>query len=149
LAGQLRAEARGTMVAETPSTTVPVSGSATTTVAQAAAGAGNALSTANASAAPQPAAPESAMAAFYAARGDAMLAHRDISAARKFYEYAATAGSARAAAALARTYDPAFAAQLGEVGLQPDPGLAAVWYRKAAELGGSPAQLSQSGDAGK
>jgi TPR repeat protein len=89
------------------------------------------------------------MAAFYAARGDAMLAHRDISAARKFYEFAANAGSARAALALARTYDPGFAAQLGQVGLRPDPGLAAVWYHKAAELGGNPAQLSQSGDTGK
>jgi len=89
------------------------------------------------------------MAAFYAARGDAMLANRDISAARKFYEFAANAGSASAATALARTYDPAFAAQSGGVGWRPDPGLAAVWYRKAAELGGKPAQLSQSGDTGK
>jgi len=137
------------MGAETLTPAVPVASGAATTAAQPAPGAGNALSTANASAVPQPAGPESAMAAFYAARGDAMLAHRDISAARKFYEFAANAGSARAAAALARTYDPAFAAQLGEIGLQPDPGLAAVWYRKAAELGGSPAQLSQSGDTGK
>ena len=76
------------------------------------------------------------MAAFYAARGDEMLSLKDISAARKFYEYAANAGSARAATALARTYDPAFVAQLGVVGLKPDPALAATWYRKAAELGG-------------
>jgi TPR repeat protein len=78
-----------------------------------------------------------------------MLAQKDISAARKFYEYAANAGSARAATALARTYDPNFANQLGEVGLRPDPVLAAVWYRKAAELGGQPAQLTQGGDTGK
>ncbi|MGA3005041.1 MAG: hypothetical protein ABSE20_25305, partial [Acetobacteraceae bacterium] len=103
----------------------------------------------NASGATQPAAPESAMAAFYTARGDAMLANKDISAARKFYEYAANAGSARAAAALGRTYDPAFAAQLDEVGLRPNPELAAVWYRKAAELAGKQPQLSQSGDTGK
>jgi hypothetical protein len=155
LSGQLRAEAhgaaepgsRGSKVAETLSTAVPVAGGAPTTAMQPAPGAGNAVSTANG--APQPAAPESAMAAFYAARGDAMLDHRDISAARKFYEFAANAGSARAAVALARTYDPAFTAQLGEVGLRPDPGLAAVWYRKAAELGGSPALLSQSSDTGK
>jgi TPR repeat protein len=89
------------------------------------------------------------MAAFYTARGDAMLANKDISAARKFYEYAANAGSARAAAALGRTYDPAFAAQLDEVGLRPNPELAAVWYRKAAELAGKQPQLSQSGDTGK
>ncbi len=98
----------------------------------------------------QPAAPEPTMAAFYATRGDAMLANRDISAARKFYEYAANAGSARAATALARTYDPAFAAQLGPAGLRPDPQpLASLWYRKAAELAGATARLSQSGDTGK
>ena len=95
------------------------------------------------------AAPESPIASFYAARGDAMLALKDISGARKFYEFAANAGSARAAAALARTYDAAFAAQLDEVGLQPDPELAAAWYRKAAELGAPSPQLSQSGDTGK
>jgi TPR repeat protein len=78
-----------------------------------------------------------------------MLAQRDISAARKFYEYAANAGSARAATALARTYDPSYATQMGELGLQPDPALAAVWYRKAAALGGPPAQLTQGGDTGK
>jgi TPR repeat protein len=89
------------------------------------------------------------MAEFYAVRGDAMLAHKDISAARKFYEFAANAGSARAAVALAKTYDPAFAGQLGEVGLRPDAELAAAWYRKAEQLGGRSAQLSQSGDTGK
>ena len=80
-------------------------------------------------------APGSAMAAFYATRGDAMLALKDISAARKFYEYAANAGSARAAIALARTFDAAFVARLGVVGLKPDPELAAAWYQKAAALG--------------
>ncbi len=58
----------------------------------------------------------------YASRGDAMLAIKDISAARKFYEYAANAGSARAAAALAGTYDPAILINLGAVGVRPDPG---------------------------
>jgi TPR repeat protein len=75
------------------------------------------------------------MAALYASRGDEMLAIKDISAARKFYEYAANAGSARAATALARTHDPAFLTRLGAVGLTPDPVLAAAWYRKAAALG--------------
>ena len=64
-----------------------------------------------------------------------MLAIKDISAARKLYEYAVNAGSARAATALARTLDPAFITQLGAVGLKPDPTLAAAWYRKAASLG--------------
>jgi TPR repeat protein len=103
---------------------------------------------ASASVVPPPAAPETAMAAFYATRGDDMLAHKDVSAARKFYEFAANEGSARAAVALAKTYDPAFTDQLGVVGVRPDPKLAADWYRKATELGGKPAQLSQS-DAGK
>jgi hypothetical protein len=90
-------------------------------------------------AARQTAAPDPATAAFYAARGDAMLASKDISAARKFYEYAADAGSARAAVALARSYDPAFTTQLGP---RADGELAASWYRRAE-------QLSQSGDSGK
>jgi len=82
-----------------------------------------------------PTAQEQSMAALYASRGDEMLAIKDISAARKFYEYAANAGSARAATALARTHDPAFLTRLGAVGLTPDPVLAAAWYRKAAALG--------------
>jgi hypothetical protein len=82
-----------------------------------------------------PAASAQLTADVYAKRGDDMLAIRDISAARKFYEYAANAGSARAATALARTLDPAFITQLGAVGLRPDPTLAATWYGKAASLG--------------
>jgi hypothetical protein len=83
----------------------------------------------------QPTAQDQAVVVFYATRGDEMLARKDISAARKFYEYAANAGSARAAAALAKTFDAAFDAQLGMVGLKPDPASAAAWYRRAAELG--------------
>jgi hypothetical protein len=82
-----------------------------------------------------PPAQEQSMAALYASRGDEMMAIKDISAARKFYEYAANAGSARAAMALARTHDPAFLTRSGAVGLRPDPVLAAAWYRKAAALG--------------
>jgi TPR repeat protein len=63
------------------------------------------------------------------------LAVKDVSAARRFYEYAANAGSARAATALARTFEPGFLAQLGVIGLRPDPALAAFWYRRAAALG--------------
>ena len=80
------------------------------------------------------------MAAIYASRGDEKLAVKDISAARKFYEYAANAGSARAAMALARTYDQAFLTQLGAVGVRPDPMLAANWYRTAAALGAPDAE---------
>ncbi len=80
-------------------------------------------------------APDQAAAAAFASRGDAMVAIKDISAARKYYEYAANAGSARAALALGETYDPAFLSRLGAVGLKPNPLIAADWYRKAASLG--------------
>jgi TPR repeat protein len=68
-------------------------------------------------------------------RGDAMLATGDISAARLLYRPAAEAGSGPAAAALGRSFDPAFLASSGVIGIQPDPEAAAKWYRKAASLG--------------
>jgi type II secretory pathway predicted ATPase ExeA len=83
----------------------------------------------------QQATAERAIAELYAARGDDMLKIRDLSAARRFYETAANAGSGRAAMALGRTYDPAFLSQMQIIGLRPDPVLAATWYRRAAELG--------------
>lgn len=73
-------------------------------------------------------------------RGDALLAIKDISGARKFYEYAADEGNAAAAVALARTFDPEYLDGLGVVGLKPDPDQAAVWYRKAAQLGSQEAR---------
>jgi len=54
---------------------------------------------------------QGSVAGFYAARGDQMLAKKDVSAARKYYELAASAGSARAAMQLARINDPAFVVQ--------------------------------------
>lgn len=83
---------------------------------------------------------ELAAAAALARRGDAMLALQDISAARGFYEYAANAGNAHAAAALAETYDPSFLNHLGAVGTKPNPAMAADWYRKAAALGDQDAE---------
>jgi hypothetical protein len=59
-------------------------------------------------------------AAIYISRGDEMMARKDISAAREFYEFAATAGSASAAASLAKTYDPTFTARIGLAGLNAD-----------------------------
>jgi hypothetical protein len=82
-----------------------------------------------------PTAQDQAMAASFMRRGDAMMAIKDISAARKLYESAADAGSAAGATAVARTFDPDYLAKLGVVGLRPDPPAAAVWYRKAAVLG--------------
>jgi hypothetical protein len=117
----------------------PVTGGADTTAARPTPAAGNPVLASPVPAAPPatrpPTAREPATAVFYATRGDEMLARKDISAARKFYEYAANAGSARAATALANTFDAAFIAQLGVVGLRPDPASAAAWYRRAAALG--------------
>jgi hypothetical protein len=87
------------------------------------------------SAAGAPIAQQQSLAALYVKRGDAMLTVKDISGARKFYEYAADAGSARAARALAETYDPAWLGKLGAVGIRPDPALAAQWYSRAQTLG--------------
>jgi hypothetical protein len=123
---------------DTPDTAA-AAGGADTTAAGATSAVGNPALTAPGSTVPSvtrpPTSREPAIAAFYATRGDEMLALKDISAARKLYEYAADAGSARAATALARTFDAAFVTQLGVVGLKPDPALAATWYRKAAALG--------------
>ncbi len=91
--------------------------------------------------APQPAAAaDSAVMASYIERGDQMMAIKDISAARKFYEFAAQAGNASATAKLARTYDPDVLHKLGVVGLQPDVAKAIALYREAAALGDTDAQ---------
>lgn len=90
---------------------------------------------------PDPPQPVSAAAAAYVSRGDAMLAIRDISAARKFYDYAIQAGDGSAAVAkLAQTYDPDFLHRIGALGLQPDVAKAAALYRQAAALGNVTAQ---------
>jgi type II secretory pathway predicted ATPase ExeA len=68
-------------------------------------------------------------------RGDAMLALGDISAARRLYERAAALGSARAATAVGKTYDPVFLASIHATGISADRGVAAEWYRKGAALG--------------
>jgi hypothetical protein len=84
---------------------------------------------------------DSALAAAYYRHGADMMQVKDISAARKFYEYAANAGHAEAALALARTFDPAYLVTFGAVGLRPDPVLAALWYRRAAALGSHDADV--------
>ena len=75
-------------------------------------------------------------------RGDAMLALHDLSAARRYYELAANAGSADAALALGRTYDPTSLVRSGSVSAQSNGVLAAEWYRKAASLGSTEAGAS-------
>ncbi len=68
-------------------------------------------------------------------RGDDLLALGDLAAARLLYERAAAAGDARGAIGIAKTYDPLVLAQIGARGIQPDPDVAASWYRKALSLG--------------
>lgn len=80
------------------------------------------------------------LVATYLERGDKMMAIKDISAARKFYEFAARAGNASGAAKLARTYDPDVLHRLGVMGLQPDVAKAIELYREAAALGDTDAQ---------
>jgi hypothetical protein len=80
-------------------------------------------------------------------RGDSMLALGDVSAARLLYERAATGGSAEAALAVGRTYDPTFLSGLNARGIRPDRAVAANWYRKAMTLGDreAPALLRRLG----
>jgi len=68
-------------------------------------------------------------------RGDAMLALGDIAAARLLYERAAVLGSARAATAAGKTYDPSFLASIQASGILPDRAAAMAWYRKGGALG--------------
>lgn len=91
--------------------------------------------------APDPAA-MSRLAGTALGRGDAMLAAHDVSAARLYYELAADAGSADAALALGRTYDPTSLIRSAAVSAQPDKTLAARWYRRAAILGSDDAERS-------
>jgi hypothetical protein len=83
---------------------------------------------------------DAALIATYVERGDQMMAIKDISAARKFYEFAVDGGSATATAKLAETYDPEFLGKLGVVGLRPDLEKAVALYRQAAALGDANAQ---------
>ena len=65
-------------------------------------------------------------------QGDERLAFGDISAARRLYERAASAGSAAGARGVVRTYDPAV---LGRAGMAANPAAAAAWQGVAATLG--------------
>lgn len=68
-------------------------------------------------------------------RGDDFLARGDVSAARLLDVHAANLGSAHAATAAGKTYDPAFLASIHAIGIRPDRAAANAWYRKAAALG--------------
>jgi hypothetical protein len=72
-------------------------------------------------------------------RGEDYLAQGDIAAARLILGRAAEAGEARAAYALAATYDPAVLKALRVVGFRPELDQARAWYAKAAGYGSAEA----------
>jgi hypothetical protein len=73
-------------------------------------------------------------------RAQEMLANGDVKAARLFLLRAAEARDARAALALAKTYDPIALRQLSSVDPGPDLAQARNWYQKAREWGAPEAQ---------
>ena len=68
-------------------------------------------------------------------RGNELVASGDLAAARLVLRRAAEAGSARAAFALAGTYNPITLGELHVHGLSPDLAIARRWYERANELG--------------
>jgi TPR repeat protein len=68
-------------------------------------------------------------------RGNDLVLSGDIAAARLVLRRAAEAGNARAAFALAGTYNPITLEKLQVHGLSPDLAVARRWYEKAKELG--------------
>jgi hypothetical protein len=68
-------------------------------------------------------------------RGSELVASGDLAAARLVLQRAAEAGNARAAFALAGTYNPITLGELQVHGLSPDLATARHWYEKANELG--------------
>lgn len=85
-------------------------------------------------AAPPPTLPAQEIATLMA-RGDQLLATGDVAGARLFYERAAEGGSAAAATAAGKTYDPLFLADAHARFIRADPVAAARWYRKASAGG--------------
>jgi hypothetical protein len=68
-------------------------------------------------------------------RGQELLSLGDIGSARLLLKRAALAGNAQAALELAKTFDQAFLAEWGVLGLAPDATQAREWYERARELG--------------
>ena len=95
-----------------------------------------------------PLASDKAFVALGLKRGDEAMASGDIVAARRFYELAANYGSALAATAVGRTYDPAYLANLRVLGLQPDAVKARYWYEKAERQGDAEARVRLNGFLG-
>jgi hypothetical protein len=68
-------------------------------------------------------------------RGVEFLRIGDFAAARLVLRPAAEAGDQEAALLLGATFDPAAVADLGALGLVPDPSMARAWYQRAMEAG--------------
>jgi hypothetical protein len=73
-------------------------------------------------------------------RAEILLQNKDVSSARLLFEHLAKNGSARAALAMGKTYDPAFLGSIEAAGLKPNVEKARNWYKQAAELGDQEAQ---------
>ncbi len=72
-------------------------------------------------------------------RANALIASGDVAAARLVLRHPAEFGDARAAMALAETYDPAFLEKLGVRGFVPNVAMARDWYEKAKKFGAADA----------
>ncbi len=68
-------------------------------------------------------------------RASIYLAKSDFDTARSILEKTALSGSARAATALARSYDPKFLLKIRVMGIKPDLDKAKHWYQQAVKLG--------------
>ena len=89
-------------------------------------------------AAPQGDAPD---IAFLLKNGAELMANGDVAAARLMFQHAAETGSAKAAFALAETYDPLMFKKLGRrEAVTLDITLAQSWYEKARNLGSTAAR---------
>jgi hypothetical protein len=73
-------------------------------------------------------------------KANEQLEDGNVSVARLFYEYAADAGLAEAAMALAGTFDASELAKLKVQGVAPDAKEAQRWYARARELGAADAE---------
>ena len=85
---------------------------------------------------PAPQQPDAAQVAVMVKRGAEFMANGSIGAARVMFRPAAEAGDAKAAFALAETYDPFVLQRLGaKGGVASDIALARKWYEAAKSLG--------------
>ena len=77
-------------------------------------------------------------------RAEGLLRNKDVASARLLFEHLAKNGSAKAALAMGKTFDPAFFRTIEAAGLKPDVEKARDWYNQAADLGDqeAPSRLS-------